>query len=186
MNAAQASRFDALVWCPASNYFLLNKTAPVKELKSKTAVVFGTDSTLTAGWSIWDHLRLARKQNSLTDEELFNAITKTAAAVWQLDDKGLIKENAAADIVVAKTTGSTMDSFYAITPEDILLILRSGDICLFDESLLTGLQQQQYNTDSFSKIIINGIIKYVHGDLPGLVKKIKAFYPEVILPVLVN
>jgi len=41
MNAEQAKKFKALVWCPASNYFLLNKTADVNKLKNNTTICFG-------------------------------------------------------------------------------------------------------------------------------------------------
>ena len=185
MDARQASQFSALVWCPASNYFLLNKTAPVKELKNSTPVIFGTDSTLTAGWSIWDHLRLARKENGLSDEELYNALTKTAAAAWQLHNKGMIAANAAADIVVARTNDATLESFYAITPQDILLVLCNGNICLFDESLKEQLDVYGTDTNSFGKVFTGNAVKYVLGDCKGLVEKIKVFYPGVQLPVRV-
>ena len=48
MDEQQATAFEALVWCPASNYFLLNTTAAVDKLKTKTSILFGTDSTLTS------------------------------------------------------------------------------------------------------------------------------------------
>ncbi len=67
MNEKQAASFRSLVWCPASNYFLLNKTAPVDLLKHATTMLFGTDSTLTASWNIWEHLRLARDQKMTND-----------------------------------------------------------------------------------------------------------------------
>src|SRR5690606_24619905 len=49
----QARHFRGLVWCPHSNYFLLNKTADVQQLKQHLPVVFGSDSTLTSPWNIW-------------------------------------------------------------------------------------------------------------------------------------
>ena len=45
MSERQAKAFLALIWCPVSNYFLLNKTADVKRLKTETRMLFGTDST---------------------------------------------------------------------------------------------------------------------------------------------
>src|SRR5699024_5393300 len=75
MDEEQAKRFKAMVWCPDSNFFLLNATADIKRLKTKTRILFGTDSTLTADWNIWNHLRLARKTGLMNDRELFNALT---------------------------------------------------------------------------------------------------------------
>src|SRR6185503_5129048 len=53
MDETQAKGFHALVWCPASNYFLLNATAPIHKLKDHVRILFGTDSTLTAPWDAW-------------------------------------------------------------------------------------------------------------------------------------
>ncbi|MEO6682004.1 MAG: hypothetical protein ABIN48_04185, partial [Ginsengibacter sp.] len=48
MDEEQAKSFKAVIWCPVSNFFLLNKTADIQRLKTKTRILFGTDSTLTA------------------------------------------------------------------------------------------------------------------------------------------
>jgi len=66
MNVEQAADFEGLVWCPASNYFLLGKTAAVDKLKHKTKVVFGTDSTLTAPWLVSKHLETAVHSKMVT------------------------------------------------------------------------------------------------------------------------
>src|SRR5579859_431298 len=65
MNEGQAGSFSALVWCPKSNFFLLNQTADIPRLRQKTAVLFGTDSTLTASWNVWEQLRFARSLGML-------------------------------------------------------------------------------------------------------------------------
>ena len=61
MDENQATAFKALVWCPASNYFLLNNTAAIDKLKTKTSILFGTDSTLTSGWNLWEHVTISKK-----------------------------------------------------------------------------------------------------------------------------
>jgi len=183
MNARQASGFASLVWCPASNYFLLNKTAAVGELKKATSIIFGTDATLTASWNIWDHLRLARKQNSLTDKELFNTVTKTAATAWKMQGKGAIAKGAIADIVVAKTNDGTADSFYAINPDDILLVLHKGDIRLFDESIKDQLINSGADRNKFTKITVGTATKYIWGNISGVIEQIKTYYPQARFPV---
>jgi hypothetical protein len=183
MNALQAKHFKALVWCPASNYFLLDRTADVAKLKENTSIIFGTDSTLTAGWNTWEHIRLARKQMGLTDEELFNALTKTAASIWGLDDVGNIRAGQNADIVIAKANDTSWDSFYAINPVDILLVMHKGRIGLFDESIKDQLIDTGEAIDSFNKIIIGPAIKYIRGDVNSLVEKIKTYYPGAEFPI---
>lgn len=185
MDQKQAAAFKALVWCPASNFFLLDKTAAVGELKKATNIVFGTDSTLTAGWNIWDHLRLARKQNSLSDEELFDAVTKTAAEAWQLDETGSIAEDKIADIVIAKANDASMDTFYALNPDDILLVLHKGNIRLFDGSIKDQVIHAGAEIKNFDKIVIGTSTKYIEGNVGGLIERIKEYYPKAQFPVSV-
>lgn len=185
MNEQQAKHFDALVWCPASNYFLLNATAFIEKLKSKTTIIFGTDSTLTSSWNIWKHLRLAKKTNMMSNDELFNSVTSNAAAVWGFKDSGKTATGYVADIIVAKKRKDQNEfgSFYNINPDDILLILHKGEIRLFDETLREQLIDQNFTLGNFSRVNVNGAFKYVQGDLPKLIKEIKQHYPEANLPV---
>jgi cytosine/adenosine deaminase-related metal-dependent hydrolase len=183
MTAAQAKGFKALVWCPASNDFLLGATAAIEKIKCQTAVLFGTDSTLSAGWNIWDHLRLARKTKQLSDAELLNSLTILAAKTWGLN-KGSIIPNKAADIVIAKKKAglTDMDSFFSINPGDIQLVIHQGNIRLFDNSLLDQLTKAGFNTGGFSEITIGEQAKFIEGDLPGLMNTIKKYYPDALLP----
>jgi cytosine/adenosine deaminase-related metal-dependent hydrolase len=184
MNKEQAKFFDALIWCPASNYFLLDKTANVDQLKNETEIVFGTDSTLTASWNLWDHLRLARNENGVTDQELFNMLTAFPASVWHFENRGKIAVGNNADIVIANAKNNTenIENFFALNPEDLLLIIHNGNIRMFDESLYVSLSAN-YSINNFSRIISNGKIKYVEGDLPGLMNEIKKYHPGAQFPV---
>ncbi len=176
MNTEQAESFEALVWCPESNYFLLNKTADINELKKHTSILFGTDSTLTGSWDIWDHIRLARKTGQLTDAELYDV----------LQSSGPLAINNKRNMVVAKRNEevTSFDSFYATKPATILLVVCGGEIRLFDKSLIGQLQHIDLN--KFSKIYIEGVCKYVQDDLPGLIRQIKAYYPEANFPVTIS
>ena len=168
MDETQAKGFQALVWCPASNYFLLNSTALIQKLKDHVPILFGTDSTLTAPWDAWEHIRMARQQ--MTDEELLNSLTRQAADTWKLPT-GAIAPGLQADLVV-----SAAADLFSTTPEDILLVLHKGQIRLFDASLDIGLQA------GFYKISVGERNKYVKGDLPALMKEIQKHYPAVAFP----
>ena len=178
MTAAQAAHFKALVWCPASNIFLLGQTAAVDKLVAHTELLFGTDSTLTAPWDIWQQLRLARQQQLLTDRALFDAVTAKAAAVWGLSNTGQLQPGFAADLVVARAKGQTgMDAFFAIEPQDILLVMHQGRISLFDESLVGQLNNQHISIEGYGKIYIGDCIKYVQGPVQQLMGQIKQYHP---------
>lgn len=170
MDEEQATAFKALVWCPVSNYFLLNNTAAIDKLKTRTSILFGTDSTLTSGWNLWDHIRLARNTQLVSDTELFEMLTTTPAAVWDLKGSGKIAEQYTADIVIAKKNNlsNNFDSFFSLDPEDILLILRNGEIKLFDKALLHKINTAGFDINNFSKIFMGESCKYIEGKLPAL------------------
>jgi len=184
MDEEQAKAFRALVWCPASNNFMLNASAPIDELKSETTILFGTDSTLTSSWNLWEHLRYSRDLLLLTDQELFDSLTKSAATIWKKNDIASITANKQADIIVANSNNKTgYEAFYALNPQDIQLILHKGKILLFDEAIKDQLKAMDLSIAVFSKIDINGKIKYVFGDVPTLINKIRYYYPKAIFPV---
>jgi cytosine/adenosine deaminase-related metal-dependent hydrolase len=179
MDEKQAEGFTALTWCPATNYNLLGRTTDISTLKNKTTILFGTDSTLTADWNTWRQLRVARDSKQVSDEELFDMLTKNPADVWRLN-AGSFKPKAAADIVVAKRKAG---NFFDLDPEDILMVIRQGEIKLFDEVLLQQVNDLGIDTANFSKIIVNAACKYVKGDLSGLMKQVKEYYPAVVFPI---
>ncbi len=177
MDEEQAKKIKALIWCPDSNFFLLNATADIKRLKTKTRILFGTDSTLTADANLWKHLRMARETKMMTDNELFDAITKNPAVLWKLKSKGSIAVGQCADIVIAKTNaGAGLDAFYLINPQNILLVMHQGEIRLFDEEIKDQLMDHSSRWNDFFKISINGTTKFVVGNLPGLIEDISNYF----------
>lgn len=185
MSPKQASAFRALIWCPASNYFLLNKTAPVSALGEKLSIMLGTDSTLTASWNIWEQLRLARNEKMIPDEDLLKMLTRVPAKIWGLDLCGAIDTGKQADLVIAsgKSGMKAFDRFYSLNPEDLLLVIHQGNMRMFDMDLMNQIKRSDFSVNGFSKISVNGRIKYVEGDLPGLMNRIKKYYPAVVFPV---
>jgi len=185
MNNHQAKHFKALVWCPASNYFFLNATAPIDELKKNIPVIFGTDSTLTAGWNLWDHLRLARKLKMLTDMELFDSLTATASSIWNLKNIGKIEAGQQADLVVAKAEKQLqpLDAFYNLNPEDLLLILHRGNIRVFDDCLYNQLKESGLEPKKFCRIYLNGVGKWIQGDITSLIKDVRKLNIDINMPI---
>ncbi len=187
MDEEQAKNFKALIWCPGSNFFLLNATADIQRLKTKIRILFGTDSTLTASWNLWEHLRMARETKMMTDTELFETLTKNSAEKWKQKYAGSISVNNNADIVIAKTsTNKAFDAFYSMNPEDILLVLHNGEIRLFDEEIKDQLKVYHFPISQFSKISMNGKVKYVYGNIHSLMNEILLHNSEIHFPVNVE
>jgi SAM-dependent methyltransferase len=181
MRGDQAERFAAVVWCPVSNEFLFGCTAPVPQLKERTTILFGTDSTLTASWNIWDHLRRARELGFLTDDELIGALTANASRVWNLPNRGYIAPGAVADVVVARRRrGDQREAFFAINPEDILLVMKNGNIILLDSSLCS---QVHLDVPLFN-VIVNGAEKLTAENYQGVATKLRSFLPSIPVPIL--
>lgn len=185
MTEEQSKSFEAVVWCPQSNYFLLNITAPVNRLKRSTNILFGTDSTLTGNWNIWEHIRLAREVKMLSDIELYNTLNINAAKIWQTGASA-IKAGEYADLVITKKPlgQNSMEAFFGTKPKDILMVIHRGNIRLFDESLYGQLSQTDLS--AYRKIYVNGAGKYIQTDVSALIKNIKQYYPEAMFPIVTD
>jgi cytosine/adenosine deaminase-related metal-dependent hydrolase len=185
MDEKHAAAFRALVWCPDSNYFLYGKTADIQQLRHRTTIVFGTDSTLTASWDIWQQLRLARELKMAEDTALWDMVTAGPARLWGLDQCGGISKGRTADLVIAAIPpGATgWNAVFGVEPRDILLVLHQGNIRLFDGSLHDQLSGLAWPMEGFYPIAIGGRIKYIQGDLPGLMREIQTYHPDVSFPV---
>jgi cytosine/adenosine deaminase-related metal-dependent hydrolase len=183
MRPEEAAKFSAIVWCPLSNEFLFGKTAPIAEMKKHTAILLGTDSTLTAPWNFWEHLRRARAIGALTDDEMIAAVTSNAAQVWNIKDRGAIARNMKADIVIAhKRRDDQREAFFAMNPEDMLLVMCEGNIILLDSSLQHLLPSLPGN-ENLSPISVNGMEKFAVGDLSRLATELHKYIPSLPIPI---
>ena len=166
-----ADKLAALIWCPDSNLFLYDKTANVSELKNYLPVLFGSDSNLTSDPNFWNHIRLARSINALNDEELINSVTSLPGELLNVEDIGKIKKSYQADIVVVKKKReNNYDAFFNINPEDILLIIRSGKIVVFDESLEDECAYLNYR-----KFKIRGSVKFTDIEIVTILKMLEGY-----------
>ena len=184
MDERQAGSFKAVIWCPDSNEFLYGLTCKADVLKNNTSLLFGTDSNVSADWSIWNHLRFARNLKLLSDTELFDSLTISPSNIWKLPNTGLIKEGFKANLIVAenKNSKNVFDSFFSLNSEDILLVLKNGNIVLFDTSIRHQLNSSRFNFNLFTKIRLNGKTKFVLGRLDELCSSIKKIYPAADFP----
>ncbi|MEO8398635.1 MAG: amidohydrolase family protein [Ignavibacteriaceae bacterium] len=183
MNEKQAKHFNAIIWCPASNFFLYGKTTDINLLKTQTKILFGTDSTTSADWNFWEHLRLAKKLNFFDDFELFNSVTKNSAEVFNLKNTGELKENYFADIIIAKKKiGNIWEAFYSVNPEDIILILKKGKTVLFDEEISKDIKP--FASKKFYKFNFKNKTKFTLYDINESIEQAKSYNPEIIIPFL--
>ncbi len=113
-------------------------------------------------------------------QELFDMVTFNAATCWNMPRAGSLHPGMQADLVIARTNSPSWDSFYAINPKDILLVLQEGIIRLFDQELESAMQRNfKIPIDKFSKIRVGKTEKFIWGNLPALLFKIKSYNPAI-------
>ncbi len=179
MDPQQAASFKALVWCPASNYFLLDKTADISSLKNETTILFGTDSTLSSVWNAWTQIRTARNTGDLSDQELVESLTINPNVVWKKKNSNGKVGVRNGDWVIAKNKNdnNTLDAFYALNPEDILLVIIEGKVVLFDESMRSTLGQSGFLPANTFPFQYKHVLKNVKGNLIGIIERMKEYAP---------
>jgi len=109
----------ALVWCPSSNLFLFERTAPAGLLDEGVDVLLGSDSRLTGGGDLLDEIRCARSVGALSDTRLEAAVGAAAARRLGLPEPTLAP-GAAADLVLL--TKPLLEA----RAEDVVLVVVDG------------------------------------------------------------
>ncbi|MDR3667088.1 MAG: amidohydrolase family protein [Ignavibacteriaceae bacterium] len=179
-----SKKIAALVWCPDSNIFLYNQTANLPEVKKGTDILFGSDSGLSSDWNIWNHIRLARDLKYLNEIELFESLSSKAARIWGLDNLGSISENKIADIIVANNnSGGEWSNYFNTNPENLLLILKGGQIVLLDQEYENI--NHIIDRSDFDLIAINNVGKYIRKGIKDLVDNISRYLPDYKFPFTV-
>jgi cytosine/adenosine deaminase-related metal-dependent hydrolase len=100
-----------LVWCPASNLFLLGKSLAVRKLMETLPEValclsLGTDSRLTGSRDLLAEMRLAA-ESQVTSSEILAMVTINAARLLRLPATGRIARGLAADLLILPPLAET-------------------------------------------------------------------------------
>jgi cytosine/adenosine deaminase-related metal-dependent hydrolase len=131
----------SLVWCPASNLFLFQQTAPVRTLldtarPSSPVVCLGSDSRLTGARDLLDELQAARLAAPVTPLELLRMVTTAPASILRLDDAGRVAVGVPADLIVVPAWGATpADALLAARRRDLMLVTVGGRPVVADPKL---------------------------------------------------
>jgi len=104
LQRAQRMRLEdaaaGLIWCPSSNSRLFGRTAQVSELVRRGRVALGTDSRFSGSRDLLCELRAARETSALEARTLEALVTRDAAALLRLPDRGALRIGARADLLV--------------------------------------------------------------------------------------
>ncbi len=117
----------SVVWCPASNLWMFESTAPIAKLKSKMKVALGSDSTLTGSPTLLDEMKIASKTNLADSQALFDMVTKIPASIFNLTQPN-ISTNQRADLFIAPIKHHNYsENLLSINPSDMALVLVDGE-----------------------------------------------------------
>lgn len=131
--ATAIAKRAGLVWCPSSNFFLLNATAHVQEFSDAHLLAVGSDSRLTGERDLLDELRVARATNQIWGDALLRAVTSDAASMLRVDDVGRLARGFRADLVILpKQFESAADAIGVIQRADILAVILNGGVRVAD------------------------------------------------------
>jgi len=104
LDASQMNRLGAagagLIWCPTSNLHLFGVTADASALIRRGQVALGSDSRLSGGRDLLDELAVAREVGGFDEPTLEHLVTAGSARLLRLHDRGVLRTNAAADLIV--------------------------------------------------------------------------------------
>lgn len=131
-------RGAGLIWCPASNLFLLGRAADVRTLAAVGRVALGSDSRLTGGRDLLDELRIAAAAGQAGPSEMFRMVSADAARLLRLKDRGELRVGALADLVIFPPLLSDGDVFARLLDLDrsaVRLVVIGGEPRCGDETM---------------------------------------------------
>lgn len=111
-----------LIWCPSSNLRLFGRTAEVGDLVRHGRVALGTDSRFSGSRDLLCELRVAREAEALGEDTLESLVTRDAAALLRVADRGVLEMGHRADLVVLPGGMALSDASRA----DIRLVMVGG------------------------------------------------------------
>jgi cytosine/adenosine deaminase-related metal-dependent hydrolase len=122
-----------LVWCPASNMFLFDRTVPIRQLLDASSsawahVCLGSDSRVTGARDLLDEMRAAAAAAQVSAHELLRMVTVTPARMLNLPHGGRIEVGEPADLLVVPPLGEeAATALLATTRRDVMLVTIGGD-----------------------------------------------------------
>ncbi len=170
LDRAQRTRLDrasaGLIWCPSSNFRLFGRTADVAELVGVRRVALGTDSRMSGSRDLLDELRFARRLGIVDDGALESMVTRDGARLLRLPDRGELRADARADILVLPAGTRLVDAARA----DIRLVMINGAVLYGDRDFSRYVGHPSIWTD----IVVDGRPKFLDRRIAERIARSKA------------
>jgi len=167
-----------MVWCHESSKFLFDRQPPVRKiLDSGIPFSIGTDSSLKGSVNLFEELRAVRAfsdsylEGRLKPRDLVDIVTRKAAAIFKVEKKhGSIAPGRMANFLVFEDKkNDPFESFMALTPKDVLLVVNRG-IPVFMSEKFRNFCSADFS--HFSEILVEGVPKVVWGKPIELLERV--------------
>lgn len=165
----------SLVWCPSSNEFLFDRTAPLEHMFGRIRIALGTDSTLTGNASLFDEIRCAIRLKNIDPLSALTMVTSLPANIFRMD-KGVIAEGKAADLLLYDCEGGDpLNAFLHLDLSKIQCLMRKGVPLYGDASLVRTLRG---SGGTYTNMNVSGRRKMVIGNFRRLTGRISLHLPD--------
>ncbi len=159
-------RGAGLIWCPSSNYYLLDKTADVRPWSAVKQVALGSDSRLTADGDLLDELRAARAGGQLDARRLFDLVTVNPCYMLGLTDVGDLVPGRWADCIALPRRDDPYAALVAARRADLSLVMRRGKVMIGDPEIVA-----QWGKRGFVSVQLDGREKWMATSLMRQLKR---------------
>jgi cytosine/adenosine deaminase-related metal-dependent hydrolase len=163
-----------VIWCPSSNLRLFGRTAAVGELITGRHVALGTDSRLTGAADLLAELRVARTILSLDEPTLEGLVTRDAARLLRMPNRGLLQAGADADLLVLPA-GMPLS---AATRADVRLVVVDGMARYGDADYVGAFP----GPSAFAEVQVDGRSKLLRRELAAALSSSQVQEPGVSVP----
>lgn len=160
-----ASRNSSLVWCPASNEYLFQKTANISSLKKIVRVALGSDSTLTGSPVMLDEMRAALATGLVTSREIYEMVTVNPARIFNIPAPEITQGSIADFMVVPQLHPDYFQNLVQVQPSDLQVVFVNGAPRYGDEKINDSLKLKY----SFQ---VQGVKKFSSVNVPDLLSKL--------------
>lgn len=161
------ARNASIVWCPASNHFMFDKTAAIKKIKDLALIGLGTDSTMTGSPTLLHEMQVAAQTPEATRNEIYAMVTDSGASILKMS-RPLLAAHQPANLFVAPALKENyVDNLFSITPADIAATILNGTLRSVDASVSF---EQKFFKNTFS---IDGRVKRTDVPVAELKKRIE-------------
>jgi cytosine/adenosine deaminase-related metal-dependent hydrolase len=147
-----------LIWCPSSNTCLFGSTADVSELARGGSVALGTDSRFSGSRDLLCELNAARETSGLDARVLESMVTRDAAALLRLNDRGTLRVADRADLLVLPDGMELSNASRA----DVRLVVRGGCALYADADYAAMLAPSTHwatvRVDGKPKMLASGLV----------------------------